>query len=43
MSIQIFFEPRDLWIGVFWDRRPSELRLFICFIPCIPILIKVPR
>lgn len=38
---KFMFEPRDLWIGVYWDRRclPLELKpvlvLYICFIPTL--------
>jgi len=24
VRVNIFFDPRDLRIGVFWERRPSE-------------------
>lgn len=43
MSIKLFFEPRDMWIGVFWDRRPNELRIYVCLVPCLPLLITVRR
>lgn len=39
MKAQILFEPRDLWIGVFWDRRPGELRVYVCLIPTLPLLL----
>jgi hypothetical protein len=41
MSVKIFFEPRDMWIGLFWDRRPDGLRFYVCLVPCLPILITV--
>jgi hypothetical protein len=48
------FEPRDLWVGVFWrwdeslwadppDRRYQVLRVFICLIPTLPIVFKFRR
>jgi hypothetical protein len=40
---RVTFEPRDLWVGIYWDRDQSpannryELHLFICLIPTLPI------
>lgn len=44
ISIGLSFEPQDLWIGVYWrrDYHPSfkfALQIFICIIPCLPIMI----
>ena len=33
----IRFEPRDVWVGVFWDRRPDGLHVFACPVPCIVV------
>jgi hypothetical protein len=43
MSWDLLFEPRDLWIGLYWDRKSSELRLYFVAIPTIVLLIKLPR
>lgn len=32
-----YFEPRDLWVGVFWDRKNTYLFIYICIVPCFPI------
>lgn len=55
MKIKVKFEPRDLWVGVFWDieefswpHAPSKeysggykiLKIYICIIPCFPIIIS---
>ena len=40
MRIKLEFEPRDLWIGIYWryDHAYYNMRhLFICLIPCLPI------
>lgn len=29
------FEPRDLWVGLFWDRRPDGLHVYVCLVPTI--------
>lgn len=45
MGVQLKFEPRDIWIGVYWDRpmvsilssaRP-KVHLYICLIPMWPL------
>ena len=47
--IAIHFEPRDLWIGVYWRRYKEGgrrfLELYICILPTLPlhIHIKLPR
>lgn len=43
MSASILFEPRDLWIGVFWDRKPGELRIYVCLVPMLPLLLTFRR
>ena len=30
---ELRFEPRDLWVGVFWDRRPDGLHVYVCLVP----------
>lgn len=41
LKARIEFEPRDLWIGVYWDRKKigtlSQLNLYICIVPVFPI------
>lgn len=50
MRIAIEFEPRDLWIGVYWKRRrvlvagcktADDLHVWVCLVPCFPIHIAV--
>lgn len=44
-QITVKFEPRDLWIGVFWKLHRSieskfkRLELYICIVPMFPIYI----
>ena len=50
---QLIFEPRDLWLGVYWDRpMPLEmgygflmrtLHIYICVVPCLPLKITLTR
>lgn len=43
--IRLLWEPRDLWIGVYWTRRDpdpwnkSDLLIYICGLPCLPVLL----
>lgn len=33
----IRFEPRDVWVGLFWDRRHDGLHFYVCLVPCIVV------
>ena len=35
--MQIKIEPRDIWFGLFWDRRADGLHIYVCVVPCIVI------
>lgn len=47
MSWRIYFEPRDIWVGVYWTTRwetdnPHDgaerwLDVYICVLPCLPV------
>jgi hypothetical protein len=34
-SLLLRFEPRDIWVGVFWDRRSDGLHVYVCLVPCL--------
>lgn len=34
----LVFEPRDWWIGLYRDS--AKQRLFICLVPCFPIIVS---
>lgn len=43
----IKFEPRDLWIGVYWERAGrittletdiERYRVYVCVVPCLPCI-----
>lgn len=36
----LIFEPRDLWVGVYWDRTRYELAVYICLIPTLPLRLR---
>jgi hypothetical protein len=33
------FQPRDLWIGVYWIKGALSTTIYICLVPCFPIVI----
>ena len=52
MDIRIKYEPRDMWIGLYWERdwfggydidAYERLRIFICLIPLFPIIITIRK
>lgn len=40
-DITVELEPRDCWVGVFWERHPREWQAWICLLPCVPVRIEV--
>ena len=43
MRVQIKFEPRDLWVGVYWERRFGFLNIYVCLLPMLPIKLSFRR
>lgn len=39
--VRVQFEPRDLWIGVYWDKRVLLLNVYVCLLPMLPIRVQV--
>lgn len=35
LHLSIHFDPRDLWIGMFWDHDLGDTDVYICPIPCV--------
>lgn len=33
----IRFEPRDIWVGLFWDRKGDGTHFYLCPLPCVVI------
>jgi hypothetical protein len=38
LRVEIKFEPRDLWVGVFFDTDKDKL--YVCAIPCFPVIVQ---
>lgn len=36
-NLQIIFEPRDAWIGVYWNRIGNAMDVYICLLPFLPL------
>ena len=37
LKIQFQFEPRDVWVGVFWRSTPLCMHLYVCLLPLVPL------
>ena len=40
-KIRLQFKLQDFWIGVYWKSSFKLTNIWICFIPCFPINIKL--
>ena len=47
MKINIKFEPRDIWIGLYIDSKFDTYRckykIYVCLLPMLPIVISYSR
>lgn len=50
--MQLKFEPRDIWIGVYWTRKSrvttlendwNIYQIYICLIPCFPLILTFKK
>ena len=37
LQFEWLFEPRDIWVGVYWKRYPAALEVYVCLLPIVPI------
>lgn len=35
--VQLMFEPRDLWLGIYWTPSPDRLEVYLCIVPMFPL------
>ena len=44
-QLQIKFEPRDIWVGVYWTTRDGVfdrgLDFYVCILPMLPIIFRI--
>ena len=46
LSVGLVWEPRNLWVGVHWQKDRTNAHgmfVFICLLPCLPIRIHYHR
>ena len=50
LLVSFLFEPRDVWIGLFWKSDPPfeavgiyDLTFYLCLLPCLPLRIHFWR
>lgn len=43
MTFEAKFEPRDIWVGLFWDRRIDGLHIYVCPVPLLVLHWTFPR
>jgi hypothetical protein len=45
LVVRLLWEPRDLWVGAFWNRLPDNglLLIYVCLLPCLPFVICIPH
>jgi len=47
VGAKVLFEPRDLWVGVYWDAHKSpgafarSLTVYVCVVPMLPVKVSV--
>ena len=41
--VRLQWEPRDLWVGLFWRKSEICWHIYICLIPLIPLHISILR
>lgn len=41
--VALLIEIRDLWMGLFWDRRDDGLYLYVCPLPILVVRVIVPK
>lgn len=40
-QLEWFFEPRDIWVGLYWKRYPCAAEFYVCVVPLFPIRLYV--
>jgi hypothetical protein len=37
-AVRVLWEPRDAWVGVFTNRAHEYRLIYVCLLPCLPIV-----
>lgn len=43
LSVSLIWEPRDIWIGLYWDTSVNAKVWYLCLLPCLPIRFKLVK
>lgn len=43
VHLALLFEPRDLWVGLFWDPGFAKTRFYVTLVPAFPVCVTVYR
>ena len=43
LIVQLQVEPKDIWIGCFWERTEIALHIYVCLVPMVPLHITIAR
>ncbi|MHC4864613.1 MAG: hypothetical protein ACYTEX_11040 [Planctomycetota bacterium] len=43
LKAQIQWEPRDMWVGLFWRKTEIAIHLYICLVPLLPLHVTIAR
>jgi hypothetical protein len=42
VKARLLFEPRDLWVGIYWNRPVRRaLQVYVCIVPMLPLLVTL--
>lgn len=36
-QVWLHFEPRDIWIGVYWNQDDDFNEVYVCILPMLPV------
>lgn len=37
----VYFEPRDMWVGVYWKPWRKAVEVYVCLLPMLPLRVYV--
>lgn len=43
LSVSLIWEPRDIWIGLYWDTSVNATVWYLCLLPCLPLRFKLVK
>lgn len=43
ISMWLLFEPRDLWVGIYWKLDCTHGYIYVCMVPMLPLQITWVR